>query len=362
MSLDFNRRLSIAPMLDCTDRHERYFLRLLSKHILLYSEMVTTNALLHTDPDQFLRHQDFEYPAVLQLGGSNPADLAKCSKMVEESGVQEVNLNCGCPSDRVQNGNFGACLMKDKNLVADCFKAMQDAVSIPVSIKCRIGVDEFDSWEFFRDFVGTIADAGCRVFIIHARKAWLKGLSPKENREVPPLKYDVVHRLKAEMPQLNISINGGIKTLDQVQEQLQDLDGVMVGREAYENPWFLRDADERIFGEKSNVIAQAHDCIGSAMPVCKQPVAAFASHVIASEAKQSTGFATRKELLEAYLPYVEMESARGTPATILVRHIYGLFNGKPGARKFRQYLGENAPKTNNPAEMIRRAMDLVTEP
>ena len=327
MDLDFNRRLSIAPMLDCTDRHERYFLRLLSKHILLYSEMVTTNALLHTDPDQFLRHQEFEYPAVLQLGGSNPADLAKCSKMVEESGFQEVNLNCGCPSDRVQNGNFGACLMKDKNLVADCFKAMQDAVSIPVSIKCRIGVDEFDSWEFFRDFIGTIADAGCRVFIIHARKAWLKGLSPKENREVPPLNYDTVHRLKAEMPQLNISINGGIKTLDQTLELLQDLDGVMVGREAYENPWFLRDADERIFDDTS-----------AAKPE------------------------SRKALLEAYLPYVEMESARGTPATILVRHIYGLFNGKPGARKFRQYLGENAPKTNNPAEMIRRAMDLVTEP
>ena len=327
MNLDFNRRLSIAPMLDCTDRHERYFLRLLSKHILLYSEMVTTNALLHTDPEQFLRHQEFEYPAVLQLGGSNPADLAKCSKMVEESGFQEVNLNCGCPSDRVQNGNFGACLMKDKNLVADCFKAMQDAVSIPVSIKCRIGVDEFDSWEFFRDFIGTIADAGCRVFIVHARKAWLKGLSPKENREVPPLNYDTVHRLKAEMPQLNISINGGIKTLDQTLELLQDLDGVMVGREAYENPWFLRDADERIFND-------------------------------ANAAKPES----RKALLEAYLPYVEMETARGTPATILVRHLYGLFNGKPGARKYRQYLGENAPKTNNPAEMIRRAMDLVTEP
>ena len=327
MNLDFNRRLSIAPMLDCTDRHERYFLRLFSKHILLYSEMVTTNALLHTDPDMFLRHQEFEYPAVLQLGGSNPADLAKCSKMVEESGFQEVNLNCGCPSDRVQNGNFGACLMKDKNLVADCFKAMQDAVSIPVSIKCRIGVDEFDSWEFFRDFIGTIADAGCRVFIVHARKAWLKGLSPKENREVPPLNYDTVHRLKAEMPQLNISINGGIKTLDQTLELLQDLDGVMVGREAYENPWFLRDADERIFND-------------------------------ANAAKPES----RKALLEAYLPYVEMETARGTPATILVRHLYGLFNGKPGARKYRQYLGENAPKTNNPAEMIRRAMDLVTEP
>ncbi len=327
MNLDFNRRLSIAPMLDCTDRHERYFLRLLSKHILLYSEMVTTNALLHTDPEQFLRHQEFEYPAVLQLGGSSPADLAKCSKMVEQSGFQEVNLNCGCPSDRVQNGNFGACLMKDKNLVADCFKAMQDTVSIPVSIKCRIGVDEFDSWDFFRDFIGTIADAGCRVFIVHARKAWLKGLSPKENREVPPLHYDFVHKLKAEMPQLNISINGGIKTLDQVEKQLEDLDGVMVGREAYENPWFLRDTDKRIFGDS-----------------------------------EPLRFSLRKELLEAYLPYVEKESSRGTPATILVRHLYGLFNGKPGARKFRQYLGEKAPNTNSPAEMIRRAMDLVTEP
>ena len=343
MNIDFNRRLSIAPMLDCTDRHERYFLRLLSKHILLYSEMVTTNALLHTDPDQFLRHQEFEYPAVLQLGGSNPADLAKCSKMVEESGFQEVNLNCGCPSDRVQNGNFGACLMKDKNLVADCFKAMQDAVSIPVSIKCRIGVDEFDSWDFFRDFVGTIVDAGCRVFIIHARKAWLKGLSPKENREVPPLHYDFVHRLKAEMPQLNISINGGIKTLEQTLEQLQDLDGVMVGREAYENPWFLRDADERIFGD-TNGDEIHHDSSWIPSPL------------------RGSRMTSRKALLEAYLPYVEMESARGTPATILVRHIYGLFNGKPGARKFRQYLGENAPKTNNPAEMIRRAMDFVTEP
>jgi tRNA-dihydrouridine synthase A len=337
MNLDFNRRLSIAPMLDCTDRHERYFLRLISKNILVYSEMVVSTGLIHCkDTNIFLEHEDCELPAVLQLGGSNPSELAEASKLVERAGFNEVNLNCGCPSDRVQNGNFGACLMKDKNLVANCFKAMQDAVSIPVSIKCRIGVDEFDSWEFFRDFVGTIADAGCRIFIIHARKAWLKGLSPKENREVPPLKYEFVHKLKAEMPQLNISINGGIKTLDQVEEQLKDLDGVMVGREAYENPWFLRDADERIF------------CDG------RFP----AKPGMTKEGKP----ASRKAVLEAYLPYVEMESARGTPATILVRHIYGLFNGKPGARKFRQYLGENAPKTNNPAEMIRRAMDLVTEP
>ena len=341
MDLDFNRRLSIAPMLDCTDRHERFFLRLISKHILLYSEMVVANAVLHAKPEQFLGHEAFEHPAVLQLGGSNPADLAQASKLVEAAGFQEVNLNCGCPSDRVQNGNFGACLMKDKNLVADCFKAMQDAVSIPVSIKCRIGVDEFDSWEFFTDFVQTIRDAGCRVFIVHARKAWLQGLSPKENREVPPLHYDFVHRLKAEMPDLNISINGGIKTLDQVEEQLQDLDGVMVGREAYENPWFLHDADERIFNDT-------------------RPESDDPAKIVAGECRP----ATRKALLEAYLPYVEKQTAAGCPATILVKHLYGLFAGRPGARKFRQMLSNESPKARGQGEavaLIRQAMAQVRE-
>ncbi len=342
MNLDLSRRLSIAPMLDCTDRHERYFLRLLSRNILLYSEMVVSHALLHCEnTEQFLGHEPFEQPAVLQLGGSNPADLARASKLVEAADFQEVNLNCGCPSDRVQNGNFGACLMKDKNLVADCFKAMQDAVSIPVSIKCRIGVDEFDSWEFFTDFVQTISNAGCKVFIVHARKAWLQGLSPKENREVPPLHYDFVHRLKAEMPDLNISINGGIKTLDQVEEQLQDLDGVMVGREAYENPWFLRDADERIFKD--------------VRPESDNP-----ADIIAGKARP----ATRKALLEAYLPYVEKQTAEGCPATILVRHLYGLFTGLPGARKYRQMLSNNAPRAaqfGGAAALIRSAMDQVQE-
>ena len=342
MDIDFNRRLSIAPMLDCTDRHERYFLRLISKHILLYSEMVVANAALHTKPEQFLGHEPFEYPAVLQLGGSNPADLAQASKLVEAAGFQEVNLNCGCPSDRVQNGNFGACLMKSKDLVADCFKAMQDAVSIPVSIKCRIGVDEFDSWEFFEDFVQTISAAGCKVFIVHARKAWLQGLSPKENREVPPLHYDFVHRLKAERPDLNISINGGIKTLDQIEEQLKDLDGVMVGREAYENPWFLHDADERIFKD--------------VRPESDNP-----ADIIAGKARP----ATRKALLEAYLPYVEKQTAEGCPMTILVKHLYGLFTGLPGARKFRQTLSNNAPRAKGPAEavsLVKKAMELVQEP
>ena len=342
MDIDFNRRLSIAPMLDCTDRHERYFLRLISKHILLYSEMVVANAVLHTKPEQFLGHEPFEYPAVLQLGGSNPADLAQASKLVEAAGFQEVNLNCGCPSDRVQNGNFGACLMKSKDLVADCFKAMQDAVSIPVSIKCRIGVDEFDSWEFFEDFIQTISAAGCKVFIVHARKAWLQGLSPKENREVPPLHYDFVHRLKAEMPDLNISINGGIKTLDQIEEQLKDLDGVMVGREAYENLWFLHDADERIFKD--------------VRPESDNP-----ADIIAGKARP----ATRKALLEAYLPYVEKQTAEGCPMTILVKHLYGLFTGLPGARKFRQTLSNNAPRAKGPAEavsLVKKAMELVQEP
>ena len=342
MNLDFNRRLSIAPMLDCTDRHERYFLRLISKNILLYSEMVVASGLLHCEnTDMFLGHEPLEQPAVLQLGGSNPADLARASKLVEAAGFQEVNLNCGCPSDRVQNGNFGACLMKDKNLVADCFKAMQDAVSIPVSIKCRIGVDEFDSWEFFTDFVQTIRNAGCKVFIIHARKAWLQGLSHKENREVPPLHYDFVHRLKAEMPDLNISINGGIKTLDQAEEQLQDLDGVMVGREAYENPWFLHDADERIFRE--------------VRPESDNP-----ADILAGKARP----ATRKALLEAYLPYVEKQTAAGCPATILVKHLYGLFAGLPGARKFRQMLSNESPKARGQGEavaLIRQAMAQVRE-
>jgi tRNA-dihydrouridine synthase A len=342
MNIDFNRRLSIAPMLDCTDRHERYFLRLLSKHVLLYSEMVVATGLLHCDnTDMFLGHEPIEHPAVLQLGGSNPTFLAQASKLVEKAGFAEVNLNCGCPSDRVQNGKFGACLMKEKQIVADCFKAMQDAVSIPVSIKCRIGVDDLDSWEFFTDFIQTVRDAGCRIFIVHARKAWLKGLSPKENREVPPLHYEFVHRLKAEMPDLNISINGGIKTLDQIEEQLQDLDGVMVGREAYENPWFLRDADARIFNDV-------------------RPESADPADIIAEKARP----ATRKALLEAYLPYVEKQTAEGCPATILVKHLYGLFTGLPGARKYRAMLSNESPRAKDyggAVALIRKAMDMVSE-
>lgn len=325
MDLNFNRRLSIAPMLDYTDRHERYFLRLLSKHILLYTEMVTTHALLHAGADRFLKHDPKEHPVALQLGGNDPSALAECSKMGEDAGFSEINLNCGCPSDRVQSGAFGACLMKDKKLVADCMSAMQKAVSIPVSIKTRIGVDHDDSWEFFFDFVKTIADTGCNTFIIHARKAWLKGLSPKENRTKPPLLYDYVYRIKEEMPHLSISLNGGVQSLNTVEEILKKVDGVMVGREAYENPWFLAEADERIFGQKS--IAPPN----------------------------------QKALLEAFLPYMEQQLKEGCPLTMMTRHLFGLFNGIPGARRYRQIISEEANRRGAGIETVIKAINAVSE-
>lgn len=324
MDLNFNRRLSIAPMLDYTDRHERFFLRLLSKHILLYTEMVTTHALIHAGAERFLRHDPFEHPVALQLAGNSPKALAECSRMGEDAGFVEINLNCGCPSDRVQSGAFGACLMKDKDLVAECISSMREAVSIPVSIKTRIGVDQQDTWEFFHDFVKTIAETGCDVFIIHARKAWLKGLSPKENRTKPPLMYDFVYRLKNEFPHLNISLNGGVQSLNAVEECLKKVDGVMVGREAYENPWFLAEADERIFNGKASAIA------------------------------------SRRALLEAFLPYMEKQLKEGCPLTIMTRHLFGLFNGIPGARRYRQILSEEASAKGAGIETVLRAMDAVS--
>ncbi|MFY8103268.1 MAG: tRNA dihydrouridine(20/20a) synthase DusA, partial [Ramlibacter sp.] len=236
-------------MMDWTDRHCRYFHRLLSRHARLYTEMVTTGALLHGDVPRHLDFNAEEHPVALQLGGSDPADLAKAARLGEQWGYDEINLNCGCPSDRVQRGAFGACLMAEPRLVADGVKAMVDAVSVPVTVKHRIGIDRTESYEFVRDFVGTVAEAGCGVFIVHARNAWLQGLSPKENREVPPLRYEIVHRLKQEFPQLVIAINGGITQDTQVQAQLEALDGVMVGREAYHNPWWLASWDAAFFGE-----------------------------------------------------------------------------------------------------------------
>jgi tRNA-dihydrouridine synthase A len=325
MNLNFNRRLSVAPMLDYTDRHERYFLRLLSRYTLLYSEMITANALLHADPHRFLRHDTFEHPLAIQLGGSDPRMLAACAKMAEDAGFCEINLNCGCPSDRVQSGAFGACLMKEKQCVADCVSAMQAVVKIPVTVKTRIGIDHDDSWEFFFDFVKYVADAGCYTFIIHARKAWLKGLSPRENREKPPLNYDFVYRLKEEMPHLKISLNGGVRSMDLVESLLTRVDGVMVGREPYENPWFLADADVRIFG------------------------------------KPSVAPPTRKALLESFFPYMERELAKGCPLNIMTRHLFGLFNGFAGARRYRQILSEEAPRAGAGIETVKLAMNAVEE-
>ena len=236
-------RLSVAPMMDWTDRHCRYFHRLLTRRALLYTEMVTTGALLHGDVPRHLRFNVEEHPLALQLGGSEPADLAQAAKLGEQWGYDEINLNCGCPSERVQRGAFGACLMAEPQLVADGVKAMLDAVSVPVTVKHRIGIDKGESYDLVRDFVGIVSQTGCQTFIVHARNAWLQGLSPKENREVPPLRYEFVHRLKKDFPQLHIMINGGIDSAEQVHEQLQHIDGVMIGREAYHNPWWLASWD-----------------------------------------------------------------------------------------------------------------------
>jgi len=302
-SLD--HRISIAPMLDWTDRYFRYFARLISRHTLLYTEMVTTGALLHGDRARFLDFDPLEHPVALQLGGSEPAELARCSHLGEQWGYDEINLNLGCPSDRVQSGRFGACLMKQSALVADCIRAMRDATGLPVTAKHRVGVDEQDSYAALRDFVGTLAEAGCDSFIVHARKAWLQGLSPKQNREVPPLRYQAVYQLKQDFPGLDIIINGGITTLDQCADHLQRVDGVMIGREAYHNPWILADADRRIFGD-------------SPAPL------------------------TRHQVVERLLPFIDRELAQGTPLQRITRHLLGLFHGQPNARAWRRHLSERA--------------------
>jgi tRNA-dihydrouridine synthase A len=302
-------RFSVAPMLDWTDRHCRYFHRLISQHALLYTEMVTTGALVHGDPHRFLQFNAAENPVAFQLGGSNPGDLATCAKMVEEYGYDEVNLNVGCPSDRVQNGRFGACLMAEPELVADCVAAMKQAVSIPVTVKSRIGIDDRDSYEELAHFISTVANAGCETFIIHARKAWLSGLSPKENRDIPPLRYDVVYRIKQDFPQLEIILNGGITTLDQAEDCLQHVDGVMVGREVYHNPYLLADVDRRFFGD------------------IKEP-------------------RSREAIMQLLIPYIreQLELKNGVRLNSITRHILGLFHGEPGARGWRRHLSENVCK------------------
>jgi tRNA-dihydrouridine synthase A len=311
-------------MMDWTDRHCRYFLRLLSRHALLYTEMVSTGALLHGDTHRLLGFDAAEQPLALQLGGSNPAELAACSRLGQSAGYREINLNVGCPSDRVQHYRMGACLMAEPGLVADCIKAMQDAVDIPVTVKCRIGIDALDSQEYLDAFIATVAAAGCRSFIIHARIALLQGLSPKENREIPPLNYPRVHRVKEQYPELDIIINGGIRTLDECTAQLALVDGVMLGREAYHNPWLLHGVDSTLFGDT---------------PRC----------------------ATRFEVIEAFYPYVEQQLQQGAQLQHLTRHVLGLFQGVAGGKRFRRHLSEQAHRRGAGLEVLHAAVALVAD-
>ncbi|MHA7878351.1 MAG: tRNA dihydrouridine(20/20a) synthase DusA [Saccharospirillum sp.] len=315
---------SVAPMMDWTTSHCRQFHRLLSREALLYTEMVTTGALLYGDTDRFLRFDTREHPVALQLGGSKPGELARCTRLANDWGYDEVNLNAGCPSDRVQNGMIGAILMQHAGLVADAIKAMKDVSDVPVTIKHRLGVDDFDSYGFLRDFVGTVAEAGCTTFIVHARKALLKGLSPKENREIPPLDYQRVMQLKQDMPQLTIVINGGLKSHQDARALLdQGLDGVMFGREAYQNPWILQPVDDLYYN--------------TAAPVASQE--AFA---------------------ERYLHWIEQGCADGVPLKHLARHGLGLFQGQPGARRYRRLLSEGMHAADAGPELMRQALALVS--
>ena len=310
----------MAPMLDWTDRHCRYFLRLISRRVLLYTEMVTTGAVLHGDRARLLDFDAREHPLAIQLGGSDPGELAECARIAEGWGYDEINLNIGCPSDRVQRGRFGACLMAEPDLVAECVAAMAQAVGIPVTVKTRIGIDDRDSWEELTHFIRTVADAGCQTFIIHARKAWLSGLSPKENREVPPLRYDVAALVKEEFPALEIIINGGIQTLAEVESHLRTFDGAMIGRAAYHNPYLLAEADARLFG--------AHESAP-----------------------------TRREVVAAMLPYIQEGLARGTRLHAYTRHLLGLFHGRHGGRIWRRRLGEAAARPGAGVDALLQVLD-----
>ena len=307
-------------MIDWTDRHYRYFMRLISKRTRLYTEMITTGALLYGDAPRFLSFHSVEHPVALQLGGCDPKALAQCAQLAEEYGYAEVNLNVGCPSDRVQAGKFGACLMAEPNLVADCIAAMREACSLPVTVKSRIGIDKQDNYEFLEKFIDTVALAGCEQFIIHARKAWLKGLSPKQNREIPPLSYDTVYQIKRDFPGLVIIINGGITTLEQTTQQLEIVDGVMLGRAAYYNPYLFANVDQQFFNETTEVL-------------------------------------TRENIVEQMLIYIDAELTKGTKMHAITRHMLHLYNGEPGAKNWRRTLSYAA--LQSPAEGIRVILDLI---
>ncbi len=314
------RIFSVAPMLNWTDRHCRYLLRQISRHALLYTEMVTTGAILNSDRERLLRYHPCEHPLVLQLGGSEPRQLAECSRIAEEAGYDEINLNVGCPSNRVQSGRFGACLMAEPALVADCIAAMHAAVSVPVTVKTRIGIDDRDSYEELAHFIGCVQQAGCETVIIHARKALLHGLSPKENRTVPPLNYEFAYRIKQDYPQLRIIINGGITGLDAAEQHLKFVDGVMLGRSAYHNPYILADVDRRLF--------------------------------------RDTGSSpSREEVVFSMLPYIAGELNQGTSLKHITRHMLGLFQGMPGARHWRRHLSEHGPRGGAGIEVVTRALE-----
>ena len=316
----FSRRFCVAPMLDWTDRHQRYLMRLMSKHSLLYTEMVTTGALIHGDKERHLAFNKEEHPLALQLGGSDPKDMATCAVMAEEYGYDEVNINVGCPSDRVQSGAFGACLMAEPELVAENVRAMKNSVKIPVTVKNRIAIDEMEEYESLYRFIDIVSKAGCETFIIHARKAWLKGLSPKQNRDIPPLNYQLVYQMKKEFPHLEIIINGGIKTLDECKNHLKYVDGVMVGREAYHNPYIMAAVDQEIYGQTKSRVE------------------------------------TQQEYLEAYLDYIQQQLDDGVYLKHMSRHLLGLFSGQSGAKAWRRTISEHAHKEGSGIEVIQEAM------
>ena len=323
-------KFSVAPMMDVTDRHCRMFLRLLSGRMMLYTEMKTSGAILHGERERFLGHDRREHPLAIQLAGADPAQLAQCALLAEQAGYDEVNLNIGCPSERVKNGRFGACLMAEPDLVSRCVAAMRAALRdtnpLAVTVKTRIGIDHHDSYEYLAEFIDRVAQGGCRHFIIHARKAWLQGLSPKENRMVPTLCYERVYRLKRDFPALRFTINGGIKTLEQALEHLRHVDGVMIGREAYRDPWMLRQVDRVIFNDQN---------------------------------AESTAVKTRADIVKAYLPYLEQQLARGVYLRHIARPLFGLFHGQPGARSWRRVLSEHGAKKGAGLEVIHEALKLV---
>jgi len=318
-----NRCISVAPMLDWTDRHCRYFLRLISRHTLLYTEMVTTGAIIFGKGD-YLGFNNEEHPVAVQLGGSNPDDMARCAEKAQAYGYDEVNINVGCPSDRVKNGSFGACLMAQPEVVADCVSAMQKAVDIPVTVKCRIGIDDMDEYEDFSRFIDVVANAGCDTFIVHARKAWLQGLSPKENRDIPPLNYPRVYQLKQAHPELTIDINGGITTLAQTDEHLQHVDGVMIGREVYANPYILAEVDKRYYQDDTPVL-------------------------------------TREEIVAAMQSYIDRQDAPYFKPWHAVRHMLGLFQGQPGGRVWRRYLSQNGTGKQPDPQLLTNALAAMKE-